>query len=134
MPFTRAQELLVSLQRELSAATAKGHLDPLGRRRWLLDQLDNYLDRWIAFAAVGVSMKSLLRDDLFTMLRVGVQVYSSEIEIARGKNLETDEWQKFVALMSQVCESHSKAMLAELRSALTNVRKATRTETDGEMP
>lgn len=69
-------------------------------------------------------MKSLLRDDLFTMLRVGVQVYSSEIEIARGKNLEADEWQEFVALMSQVCESHDKAVLGELRIALTNVRKA----------
>lgn len=58
-------------------------------------QGDNYLDRWLAFAALGVPMESLLRDDLFLMLRQGSALYTEEIIHLPPTAPERAAWQTF---------------------------------------
>ena len=120
----RSQALLASLERELSTITSRAELNSLGRRRWLLNQLDNYLDRWMGFAAIGIEFKSLLRDDLFLMLLAGVHVYTQEMEGSQQTGAEREAWQKFLNRLQELRETRNPALLAVLRDTLTDVREA----------
>lgn len=111
-----------SLRRQLAAVTREQHLDARGRRLWLLDQLDNYLDRWLAFAALGVPMESLLRDDLSLMLRHGSALFTAEIDQLPPTAPERIAWQTFAQLLANVTESPATRSLPELRNALSTVR------------
>jgi hypothetical protein len=111
-----------SLRRNLAAVTREQHLDARGRRLWLLDQLDNYLDRWLAFAAFGVPMESLLRDDLFLMLRHGTALFTEEIAQLPPTAPERIAWQTFAQLLANVIESPATSSLPKLRKALSAVR------------
>lgn len=124
MQTSKAEDLRSSLERELRAATERETLDSDSRRRWLMDQLDNYLNRWLGFAAVGVPLKSLLRDDLFTMLIAGVNVYERELQLATHVCSERAAWAQFQTLLRQLQETRSKSTLPALRIALTSVRNA----------
>ena len=119
----RAKELSDSLRREIDSLVAQGW--SLERRRsWLLDQLDNYLDRWLGFAAIGVPLKSLLRDDLFIMLVVGVETYSSEV-MAESPVEGYNAWTSFLRLIAQVRKRNDTVAFSKLRDALTQVRNDT---------
>lgn len=111
-----------SLRRQLVAVTREQHLNARGRRLWLLDQLDNYLDRWLAFAALGVPMKSLLRDDLFLMLRHGSALFTEEIEQLPPTAPERGAWQTFAQLLSSIIKSSATSALPKLRETLSSVR------------
>ena len=113
-----------SLRRNLAAVTREQQLDARGRRLWLLDQLDNYLDRWLAFAALGVPMESLLRDDLFLMLRHGSALFTEEIAQLPPTAPERIAWQTFAQLLANVIESPGTSSLPELRKALSAIRAA----------
>jgi hypothetical protein len=128
MRARRSQDLRSSLEHELRAVTVRDTLDSESRRRWLLDQLDNYLDRWLGFAAVGIPLKSLLRDDLFTMLIVGVDAYARELEAAAIASSELAAWEKFQTLLRQLQETRDGSNLPALRIALTSVRNALSTK------
>lgn len=120
----RSFQLRRSLRRQLATVTREQHLDVHGRRLWLLDQLDNYLDRWLAFAALGVPMESLLRDDLFLMLRHGSALLSQEIEQLPPTFPERSAWQTFAQLLENVIESPATSSLPALRKTLSTVRAA----------
>lgn len=111
-----------SLRRQLAAVTREQHLDARGRRLWLLDQLDNYLDRWLAVAALGVPMESLLRDDLFLMLRHGSALFTEEIEQLSPAAPERIAWQVFARLLDGIPKSPTASYMPELRKALSAVR------------
>ena len=111
-----------SLRRNLTAVTREQHLDAHERRLWLLDQLDNYLDRWLAFAALGVPMDSLLRDDLFLMLRHGSALFTEEIQQLPPTAPERIAWQTFAQLLASIQDSRGRTLLPELRNALSTVR------------
>ncbi len=117
-----------SLRRQLAAVTHEQHLDAHGRRLWLLDQLDNYLDRWLAFAALGVPMESLLRDDLFLMLRHGSTLFTEEIDQLPPTDPAPIAWQSFVLLLVGLKRSFTAESLSRLRSDLTAVRDASATQ------
>ena len=116
----RSKELQESLRRELESADVRA-LSPSDRRVWLLDQLDNYLDRWLAFAALGVPIESLLRDDLFSMLVVGVDRFSEELKLDHSAP-EAHAWSHFVAQIELLKSSRSVDVLNSLRADLTQVR------------
>lgn len=118
----RSYVLRRSLRRQLAAVTREQHLDARGRRLWLLDQLDNYLDRWLAFAALGVPMESLLRDDLFLTLRHGSALFTEEIQQLPPTAPERAAWQTFTQLLANFIESPATNSLHELRRALSAVR------------
>ncbi|MBK8475736.1 MAG: ADP-ribosylglycohydrolase family protein [Opitutaceae bacterium] len=113
-----------SLRRQLAAVTREQHLDAHGRRLWLLDQLDNYLDRWLAFAALGVPMESLLRDDLFLMLRHGSALFTEEIDQLPPTAPERIAWQTFAQLLANFSGAPSTSSMHELRKSLSAVRVA----------
>jgi hypothetical protein len=125
MGSKRSRQLQESLRVELEAVTIHEHLDSLGRRRWLVDQLDNYLDRWLGFAALGtISMKSLLRDDLFVMLLIGTEVYTDELNRAEDALAEKGAWKEFRSLLTAVQRSCNVSSPGPLRIALTSIRNA----------
>jgi len=119
----RAKELSESLRREIDSLVSQGWSFER-RRSWLLDQLDNYLDRWLGFAALGVPMKSLLRDDLFIMLVVGAEMYSSEVMTETFAE-EPSTWTSFISLIAEVRERGDTVAFSKLRDALTQVRNDT---------
>jgi hypothetical protein len=120
----RAFVLRRSLRRQLAAVTREQQLDACGRRLWLLDQLDNYLDRWLAFAALSVPIESLLRDDLFLMLRHGSTLFTEEIDQLPVTDPERTAWQTFAQLLAEVPHARNAEALPKLRSALTAARTA----------
>jgi hypothetical protein len=123
MRSERSRQLQESLRVELEATTIREHLDSLGRRRWLVDQLDNYLDRWLGFAALGtISMKSLRRDDLFIMLLIGTEVYTDELNRVANAIAEKGAWKEFRSLLLAVQRSRDISSLGSLRTVLTSVR------------
>ena len=120
----RSVVLRRSLRRNLAAVTREQHLDARGRRLWLLDQLDNYLDRWLAFAALGVPLESLLRDDLFLMLCHGSALFTEEIKQLPTSAQERFAWQTFAQRLAAIPKSRSENALPELRQALSEFRVA----------
>jgi hypothetical protein len=93
MDATRRVELETSLQRELARQAAEQDLDPTGRAAWLLDQLENYVHRWMGMrAAVG--------DDLFIMIEACAAAISRELSSVDSPNIDT-HWQAFLAVLDE---------------------------------
>lgn len=118
----RVADLRTSLMRQLDEVSRLEGFDGTGRRRWLRGELENYLDRWLAFAAVeAISLQSLLNDDLFAMVLVAADAYEREVE-AGGSEIE--EWRRFSAALSRIRVAKDRATLGGLREALDAVGAA----------
>jgi hypothetical protein len=84
-------ELEASLQHELDRQALEHHLDGAGRVVWLLEQLENYLQRW---AGLGRSPS----DDLCLMVEIGAEAVAAELH--RLDPLVTGEnWRDFLAVV-----------------------------------
>ena len=123
----RATDLRASLMRELDSVSQREGFDHVGRLLWLRGELENYLDRWLAFAAVeSISIKSLLSDDLFVMVSVASEVYDQQLG---GSGPAVDEWRRFHSALSHVRRAKDRAALVGLREALVTVGVALREKT-----
>ncbi len=117
----RFAALSASLSRELEAIPLDASGGRLARLQWLYSQLENYVDRWLAFAGIEtIRMKSLLADDLFTMIVVALEIYTIESErdpSAPGRVA----WEGFKNAILRVCKTKDRAHLADIRSRLTEL-------------
>jgi hypothetical protein len=120
-PSPRAASLRASLLQELEATTQRENFRHIDRLRWLRDQLENYLDRWLAFAAVEIiPMKSLLADDLFTMVLVASETYDQQLA-ASPVPLPKQAWANFNSMLAGVRNAKDRSRLVGLRDALVAV-------------
>ena len=91
---------------------------------WLLDHLDEYLERWVAFcAADSVCMNALVKSDLHTVLRIGVGIFGSELTVLVGFDVLKERWNDFVGLVEGIDGESDKSIAAELSRRLALVRK-----------
>jgi hypothetical protein len=120
----RVAALRASLLRELEAACPAASAPPPARLRWLHRELENYLDRWLAFAALdSIPLKSLLNDDLFAMVLVATE--TCDREFARGPDLAGKEaWAVFTALLSRLRATKDRTHISGLRPGLDRVGAA----------
>jgi hypothetical protein len=119
----RRDELERALRRELEKAKPKQSFGPTERATWVVEQLENYVERWQAFCAIpSLPMPALLDDDLFVMIECGTQVLSDELEHSTlGPDL-TAAWSEFRAALSTVCSSPDRTHAESVRSAFAAVR------------
>src|SRR5262245_21900268 len=89
MDIRRRAELEALLQREFARQIAEQNLDSKRRVAWLLDQLENYINRWLG-------MKATVTDDLFLMIQVGAAAVSQEIEKNGGAPNLDQAWRVFL--------------------------------------
>lgn len=124
----RADELRASLLRELETVAQREGFDYVRRLRWLRGELENYLDRWLAFAAVeSIPLKSLLNDDLFAMVGVAAEVLDQQLRASAAVlSSVTDSWIRFYASLMRVRAAKDRSVLAGLRDALVAVDTALR--------
>ena len=115
----RALSLRAALERELESATVKQGLDQRNQLRWLGDQLENYLDRWLAFSAVeSIDIKSLLRDDLFTMVNVATELYGEHRERNIREEPKAKDWYIFTSLLERIQSLRDRSLVNGLRPSL----------------
>ncbi len=88
---SRREELRQFLQEELDALK----VDPKFRIQWLLEQIENYVDRWGDRRSPCASAGP---DDLFTMIEVAAEVMSRELQALHGEL--NSEWQLFVMALA----------------------------------
>jgi hypothetical protein len=117
----RIAALRASLLRELEIACPFVSTPSRARLRWLRNELENYLDRWLAFAAVeSIPLKSLLADDLFAMVLVATDVCEQEFARASARP-EKEAWDAFTGQLARIGKTKDRAILPNLRPALDRV-------------
>ncbi|HEX8455440.1 MAG TPA: hypothetical protein VF647_25395 [Longimicrobium sp.] len=105
-------------RRELEALL-RGHLAEqpdhgLSRLRWLADQLENYVERWIG------SGEAMLDGDLFAMVEIGADLTHEEIRRAPRLPGMQGAWDEFSEVLSGA--RTGTQMPAQLREPLTRFR------------
>jgi hypothetical protein len=107
---------------------------------WLLDHLEDYLDRWIGFCnREDMSMALLIQNDLHAMLLIAIDAI--EHEMAEPVDCEgfREKWQEFVGTIDAI-DAHTEKRITEVlvrrlgdaHEALLSEKKQGHTE--GESP
>jgi hypothetical protein len=79
---------------DLDAETRKNAWGPEERMLWAMEHLDEYIERWLGFAAHIVSPQALIGSDLFTVIEIAVEAL--EQEFARSRiDLESRRPERF---------------------------------------
>lgn len=63
---------------ELEAEARKNGWDVKQRVLWIMDHLDEYIERWLGFAALPINPKVLISSDLFTTVEIAVDALEEE--------------------------------------------------------
>ena len=121
MNAARQQELEASLQRELNVRTEERKLDSAGRVAWLVDQVENYVQRWLGMSAVSPT-RAPVDDELFRMIEIGAGVVSAELQGLQSFDI-ADSWRAFLAELASV-RVQAAAQPDELKKKLAAVRSA----------
>jgi hypothetical protein len=79
------------LQREFAHQAAEQNLDSTGRVAWLLDRLENYVQRWLG-------MRATAADDLFLMIEAGAAAVSRELRSGDFRKID-ERWQAFLVVL-----------------------------------
>jgi hypothetical protein len=123
MDDRRKTQLRRSLERELEAHASETQCDPRGRALWLCVQLDNYVERWLAFCAMpGIPMVSLLNDDLFAMIGCGAVAFEDTIRLLPDDHELPARWARFSAVLADVQATKDRVRAGELRGALAELQ------------
>jgi hypothetical protein len=78
-------ETLRSLFRASLATEAANHDWGMNDRlRWITKHLDEYIERWLGFAALPISPRALIQSDLFTMVEIAVDALEEEVAQTAG--------------------------------------------------
>jgi hypothetical protein len=121
MDAARRLELQTSLQRELERHAAERGLGPTARVAWLLDQLENYVERWLGLRAADGSAIAPASDDLFGMIEIGADVTSGEVRAAEAAAV-MGSWQTFLTILAELRAGSSMIEPWRLAEALAVVR------------
>jgi hypothetical protein len=65
---------------DLDTDARKNAWDAKGRVLWIMDHLDEYIERWLGFASLRISPQALIQSDLFTVVDVAIEVLEQEFE------------------------------------------------------
>jgi hypothetical protein len=107
MTPARHRELRASLEERLEKQFPRATASPADRVRWLSEQLENYVERWLGFAVLpGATLRSLLAGDLFGSVEVGSSALDQEIRALPEAARARGQW-------------------IPLRTALENIRRST---------
>jgi hypothetical protein len=95
MNDARRKELRDFLRSELGRQSEELGLDANGRIGWLLEQLENYVERWLGTEAFRSSKESRADDDLWTMIEVAIETTSAELGAVAFQPM-VQAWREFV--------------------------------------
>src|SRR5262245_49915690 len=95
----RRRDLQASLRREFSLQTQERGLSQMARVVWLVDQLENYVERWVGLCQTSSHAVSPHSDDLFLMVEVGAEAVSEEVR-ALGSPVVAESWRGFLAALA----------------------------------
>ncbi|CAA9346182.1 MAG: hypothetical protein AVDCRST_MAG89-2879 [uncultured Gemmatimonadetes bacterium] len=116
MNADRRRELEASLRGRL-AEQPEAH-----RLAWVVDQLENYVERWIGFAeVVPEPLHHQLQGDLFGMIEIGEDVVDGEVARAPRSGELTEAWRRFRAAVARLRGAPDDGSPAELRDPLSGV-------------
>jgi hypothetical protein len=99
MNAARQLELQASLRRELIRQAQEHNLTSTGRVVWLLDQVENYVARWLGLRAVSPQTADAPSDDLFHMIEIGAKAVSAEL-IGLEPPASAETWPEFLAVLA----------------------------------
>jgi hypothetical protein len=69
---------------DLDAEARKNGWGLKERVLWIMDHLDEYIERWLGFAALLTDPKALIQSDLFTVVEIAVEALEEEFAHAAG--------------------------------------------------
>ena len=121
MSTARHLELQASLQRELDLQTVERGLSSTGRVVWLLDQMENYLERWVGLRAASAQTIAPPTDDLFRMIEVGADVTAAELQVVESPAI-AESWHEFLAVLAAVRAGRNTIEPQRLAESLAVVR------------
>jgi hypothetical protein len=121
MNAVRRLELQASLQCELDRHAAKRDLNSTGRVAWLLDQLENYVERWLGLRAIAAQAVTPPSDDLFGMIEIGAGVTSRELQAVEAAPI-SESWRAFLTILAEVRTGRSRIEPRRLAESLAVVR------------
>ena len=121
MSAARHLELQVSLQRELDRHAVERGLSSTGRVVWLLDQMENYVERWLGLRAASAQTIAPPIDDLFRMIEVGADVTSAELQVVESPAI-AERWHEFLAVLAAVRAGRNTVEPQRLAESLAVVR------------
>lgn len=98
MNSTRRSELQASLRKELNRQSQERNLSRTGRLIWLLDQVENYVARWLGLEATKKTA-GMPSDDLFFMIEIGAEAVSTE---CLDPTSSAESWHDFLAALAAV--------------------------------
>ena len=123
MDAARRRELEASLRRELGRHAAEDGLDSAGRVVWLLEQLENYVERWIGLGSAAAEGLAPASNDLFGMIEIGTAVTSEALQ-ALGLEATAASWRKFLIILAEMRTGNSMLDPRALAQSLALVRSA----------
>ena len=95
MNSSRRIELHGWLRHELSRQSRERNLSSTGRVVWLLDQVENYVERWLGNPQTAGASSN----DLFQMIEIGAEAVSAELA-GLDRIGVAESWHHFLALLA----------------------------------
>lgn len=128
MNAARRLELQASLRRELERQAMEQGLSAKGRIAWLVDQVENYLQRRLGMP--GGLRPTIIspNDELFRMIEIGAEATSAELQ-AVVPGPFADAWQAFVEVVMEAGSGTRVIEPQSLAKAFAGVRSAFPSET-----
>ena|SRR5919108_823408 len=121
----RVEELRSSLHSQLEAYAARNRDRPNARLHWLSEQLENYVERWLAFrAAITVGSRSPPQDDLFDVIELATEMLTVEMRQLPSTSQGAQRWQRFLEVLSRVRTGSNDSAAEQLRTTVEEVRAA----------
>jgi hypothetical protein len=123
MDTDRKRLLRGSLASQLEMVFPAAGLDRLGRAKWLGEQLENYVERWLGFWTVSSRRTPPAADDLFGMIEVGAELMGEELAGAAATDVVAS-WSNFLAVLDGVRHEGDTQRPENLTQTLAALRAA----------
>jgi hypothetical protein len=118
-----------SFSKELRAEAQQNGWGSTERVQWILDHLHEYIERWLGFAALSISPRSLIESDLFTVLDIAVDELESQIN--KSSNPEQGQRLRVVREALESLRAHGSTDEAlTLKAAVGRLRNLSFEERD----
>jgi hypothetical protein len=120
MDAARSRELEESLWRELRRQTEDRCLTPKARLAWLVEQLENYVERWVGTSAAS-SQTTSHDDDLLLMVQAASSVVTTELQSLQ-LSASSEAWQAFLTILANARLSSDLAVRQQLAERVVAMR------------
>jgi hypothetical protein len=122
---TRESYLEASLRTHLLEATEEFSFDSGSRIRWLIDHVEEYIDRWVGFCDLpNSSMTSLMNGDFFGVVEIGLKVLGEELANIKMSPEAEATWKRYCIVVCEIRESHDRALIPQIVSGIQEMRNA----------